>query len=122
MNTRNWDWVVIFSGVFLIMICIIIVVFGFFFNILNPQNGEHTGYITAVENSGFIFKTNKLFFKTDSQSSQEDLYCIPDSELFKRAKELSREKKQVTIIYKNGFIVRRSVCGGKAIAIITEIN
>lgn len=38
--------------------------------------GEHTGYVTAVDQRGYIFKNYEVYFKTDTSSSQEDVYCV----------------------------------------------
>ncbi len=34
------------------------------------NQGEHTGYVTAVEQEGLIWKTWRAYIKTDPQSSQ----------------------------------------------------
>lgn len=45
----------------------------------NAGGGTHTGYVTAVEETGWIMTVNKAYFKTDVSSSQEDVYCFDDN-------------------------------------------
>jgi hypothetical protein len=59
--------------------------------------GEHTGYITATEKTGILFKTNTIYFKTDTQSSQEDTYCVIDEKVFEQLKEKSEKKEKITV-------------------------
>lgn len=72
--------------------------------------GVHTGYITAVDQRGWFFQNYDVYFKTDNQSSQEDVYCISikDKELAKKAQEISQSRKLVSIKYKG---VRGWGCG-----------
>ena len=78
--------------------------FGVIFNIGTPNDGSHTGYVTSVEKSGLIFRTNAVYFKTDTQSSQEDKYCATD-EVVDQLKQAQVEKKLVTINYKRAFLM-----------------
>lgn len=48
-------------------------------NLHIPNSGQHTGYVSSVEQSGIIWKTWTAYIKTDPQSSQEDAYCVTDS-------------------------------------------
>lgn len=65
------------------------------------RGGSHTGYITAVEQEGLFFHTYKVYFKTDSSSSQEDVYCIREAStgLAQMAKEAQRSNQKVTVVY-----------------------
>lgn len=62
-------------------------------------NGEHTGYITSVEQTGLIFKTFRVYLKTDTQSSQEDTYCVVDPNVYSQLEQLSQQRSQVTVSY-----------------------
>lgn len=63
------------------------------------SRGEHTGFVTAVQKQGIFYKTGRAYFKTNTQSSQEDEYCVIDEKIYNQLQELSKEKKQVTIQY-----------------------
>lgn len=64
--------------------------------------GSHTGYITAVEQEGYVFKNYSVYVKTDPSSSQEDVYCLHRDrvETATVAKEHAVNKKPVTIEYR----------------------
>jgi hypothetical protein len=71
-----------------------------------PTRGSHVGYVTAVDDG--IFCT-KVYFKTDLESSQEDVYAIPKhGETMEDLKEARDNKSNVKITYKEIFI---SPCG-----------
>jgi hypothetical protein len=63
--------------------------------------GEHNGYITAIDQNGYIFRNYDIYFKTDNSSSQEDKYCINRNnlDLIKKANEVNKARKQVVIQY-----------------------
>lgn len=79
---------------------------------LNFNQGQHTGIVTAVDQPGIIFKNYIVYFKTDSGSSQEDIYCVNRSndELAKKLKEAARTKKVVTIDYKGNVGMGWGIC------------
>jgi hypothetical protein len=83
--------------------------------------GSHTGYITAIEYSSIVFSDNLVYFKSDAESSQEDVYCVNDEELKKFLELLKDNKTLVTIHYKNDFIMLRSDCN-KGLSIITNVT
>lgn len=92
-------------------------VFGSFYS---PTNGEHTGYVTAVENTGFIFHTWGAYFKTNTESSQEDRYCITDPTVVEQLKYYQRAAVKVTIKYSNKFFIPFWQCKGKDSSVINE--
>lgn len=47
-----------------------------FFRFQSIGRGSHTGYVTAVDQRGYIFRNYEVYFKTDTSSSQEDVYCV----------------------------------------------
>lgn len=75
-------------------------------------NGEHTGFITAVEKTGIFFKTNTIYLKTDTQSSQEDQYCVVDQEVFNKLKEYVTNKQHVNVYYVSWFTNGVAYCRG----------
>lgn len=72
--------------------------------------GKHTGTVTAIETNGLIWKTDSVFFKTDSQSSQEDRYCILDKELKSKLEAYQESKTKVTIEYEDYLLVGYALC------------
>ena len=84
-------------------------------------NGEHTGYITAVEQNGIIFKTYRVYLKTDLQSSQEDAYCVVDPVIFSDLEKVSREKTQVSVGYLSWLFSGVKNCGRES-AVITSVS
>lgn len=87
---------------------------------INTGDGEHTGFITAVEKNGLIWKTNTAYIKTDTQSSQEDRYCVIDSGVAQTLKILSSAKEHVTIQYMSYLLPGITECNGED-AIITGV-
>jgi len=63
------------------------------------REGQHTGYVTAVEQDGLIFHNYRVYFKTDNSSSQEDVYCVnrDNKELAQKIKEANKSRKLVEI-------------------------
>lgn len=83
--------------------------------------GEHTGFVTAVEKQGIFYKTGRAYVKTDTQSSQEDKYCVIDEKVYNQLQELSKDKKQVTVKYMSYLSAGIKYCGGEE-AIIYEVK
>lgn len=80
------------------------------------SEGEHSGYVTAMERSGYLWHNWKVYFKTDNSSSQEDIYCLPEhSPLAEELKKANRERRQVTITYDGMRAVGFGLCDGEYI-------
>ena len=73
--------------------------------------GEHTGFVTAVEKEGVIWKTGTAYFKTDVSSSQEDKYCVIDDSVYARLEQASQHKEKITIQHKSYFATSVNECG-----------
>ncbi len=93
----------------LILITIVLSFTGFHY--IEGQ-GEHTGYITAVSTHGVIWKTTSAYVKTDTQSSQEDEYCVIDKDLINNLKQVSESHKKVTLYFTNYLFTSISECSG----------
>ena len=89
---------------------------------INTGHGEHTGFITAVETNGIIWKTGTVYFKTDTQSSQEDTYCVINTEVKQQLVKLGEEKKQITIIYEDRLVRGLKNCDFEEGGIIVGIK
>lgn len=88
---------------------------------IDTGSGEHTGYITAVERNGLIWKTGTAYIKTDVSSSQEDLYCVIDPEVYAKLEELSRTQSKVTVKYHSWLVAGITNCNGEG-AIINSVK
>ena len=75
--------------------------------------GVHTGVVTAVEyNSNIIWGANIVYFKTVRESSQEDRYCVNDQTVKEQLIEAQKQKKEVTIYFKNNYVMWKWQCNG----------
>jgi len=95
-------------------------------NIANRLNGEHTGYITAVEDNTGIFPNNTttVYVKTELSSSQEDEYCVQDSEyqLVQKLKDAARNKTNVTVKFNSYSMTGLFNCEGDRIMDIEPVT
>lgn len=85
------------------------------------SSGQHTGYVTAIENNGIIWHTTTAFIKTDPQSSQEDKYCVMDSSVVAQLKKAADTRELITINYYEPVLVWSSECDHEG-AIISSIQ
>jgi len=78
------------------------------------SKGTHTGYITAIEyNSNIIFPATLVYFKSNPENTQEDIYCIEDNPKLKAMlEEISKNREMTTIAFQNNFIMWRWQCNG----------
>lgn len=75
--------------------------------------GSHTGVVTAVEyNPNIIWGSNIVYFKTVRESSQEDKYCVSDEVVKNQLIEAQKNKKEITIYFKNNFFMWKWECNG----------
>lgn len=86
------------------------------------DNGQHTGIVTAVDYTGYIFKTYDVFFKTDPESTQEDIYCVIDQNIKNQLLEAQKNRELITIHYDSYWIVGYPLCGGNTIITGIERN
>lgn len=99
MNNKGQIGIWVFI-ILTIIFLIAFIIFGFVgIHIITTRDGSHTGYVTAIEENGIIFKTITVYFKTDTQSSQEDSYCLIDRSLIPPLREKQENKEKVTITF-----------------------
>lgn len=91
-------------------------------HVVTTADGSHTGVVTAVEEEGIWFKTWRVYFKTDAQSSQEDVYCLIDDSLVSELKKHARNKETVTITYYDLMMPGWDECKSGDIAIISGVS
>lgn len=82
--------------------------------------GSHVGYITATENSGVFYKTNTVYVKTDTQSSQEDSYCVIDPAIFDKLTDAAVSKEKVEVKYTSYFSTSFKECS-QSDTVITDV-
>lgn len=97
-------------GLFLIWLCLYVPIFGFHYETLR---GEHTGFVTAVEKTGIFFKTGRAYVKTDTQSSQEDSYCVIDENVYQQLQKASVDKVHVNLYFFGWFSAGIKNCEGE---------
>jgi len=84
-----------------------------FINGIGASEGQHTGYVTAVEfNNNILWDANIAYFKTDTESTQEDRYCVNDKIVKQELEAAAMSKDHVTIKYKHPFWFWNSLCNG----------
>lgn len=90
---------------------------------IDTGSGQHTGYVTAVEQEGIFFKTTRVYFKTDPQSSQEDSYCVlPASKfLVTTLDDAAAKRALITLSYSSYLLTGMTECGAEN-EYITQIS
>ena len=81
--------------------------------------GKHYGYVTTTE-SGIIW--DRIYIKTDNQSSQEEFYVISkaNEKLKTSAEEFAKNRERVCVKFNNHFalaVADIQYCGGEVYAI-----
>jgi len=86
--------------------------------------GSHTGYITAVEQEGYLFPNYRVYVKTENSSSQEDKYCLhrDNNNLAQQAKALSQSRSLVEVSFKGVRGIGLGLCDRLEITNISQIN
>ena len=122
MNKKGQDWIIILFTFMIISFIIITIFIIIGLQIKISENGIHTGYVTAIETNGWLFKTDSVYFKTDTESTQEDRYCIKDKELKDILQEHSQNGTKITITYYDVMFYGIKNCKSGDIAIIDGIK
>lgn len=85
-------------------------------------NGEHIGYITAIEKTGIFSKTYTAYVKTDTQSSQEDSYCVADPSLVPAIASFAESKTRVRITYFDWLSKGIARCDHEMAGVISSVS
>ena len=93
-----------------LLFCFIVVFTGLHYE---TSSGNHSGYITAVQKQGLIFKTWRAYVKTDLSSSQEDRYCVENEETAKKLEVMAENNEKGTFQYKQYFSPGITLCSGE---------
>ena len=114
------------SNIFITLLVIAIILFLIFqvigLHITTLIDGKHTGYVTAIETGGIIWKTTTVYFKTETESSQEDKYCLIDKSLIDILKQKQKSKERITIEYRDYLIKGMVHCNAEEGGIIIGIE
>lgn len=105
-------------GVFLLWLIVIVPIFGLHHL---TGNGQHVGYITATAEHGVFFTTKTVYVKTDTQSSQEDSYCVVDPVVFAQLEQAATSKEKVQVDFISYFSAGIKNCDGEG-DIITRVE
>lgn len=81
--------------------------------------GQQTGYISAVETTGLIWKTGRVYIKPTLESTQEDIYCVADKSLLETLKVKSQNKENVTVKHISWVSSGAKNCAGEQAVIIS---
>lgn len=107
-------------------ILFVLAILGMFFFALvglhiNTGHGAHVGFVTSTETTGLIFKTNRAYIKTDTQSSQEDAYCVAEDSVLADLKAHSDTHDRVEVTYIKWLSSGIASCGGED-EVITKVS
>ena len=83
--------------------------------------GLQVGYVSAIERTGLIFKTNRVYIKPTLESTQEDSYCVVDGATYAGFEIASREKIRVEVRHDSWLIAGISNCSGED-AVAHQVN
>ena len=75
--------------------------------------GNHTGYVTAVDLTGYIWPTYKVYFKTELESSQENVYCLTrhEEQLAGEMEQAAKQRLRITLDYqREGYLLGFGRC------------
>lgn len=105
----------------------LIIVWVLFWNI--PVNGIHfktssgsqVGYVSAIEKQGVFWKTGRVYIKPTLESSQEDIYCVKDAQVFSQLENASITKSNVKISHFSWFASGFKNCEGEP-AIVEKVE
>ena len=119
MDTQEY----IVGGIMLVLVVVLVVGIGVKLTGFHYETGtgSHVGYVTSTETRGVFFKTMTAYIKTDTQSSQEDSYCVIDKGVFDTLRSLSEKKSHVEVKYLSYLSAGIANCNGED-DIITSVS
>lgn len=84
-------------------------------------HGSQTGFVSATEVEGLVFKTNRAYIKPTLESTQEDAYCVTDPAVYTQLQRAEIEKRTVTVKHNSLLIPGVMTCKGEAAIINTVL-
>ena len=110
----NSDDKLIYSGITIVVVIVVLFLLSICLGSFRvPNSGQHTGYVSSVEQSGIIWQTWTAYIKTDPQSSQEDAYCVTDPDVVSELQEDGASRTLVTMDYSAPLYVWKWQCGNE---------
>lgn len=115
-DAKNFGCIILVLGV----IAVVVFMFSMIFNGVHVEtgSGQHTGYVTAVSKQGLIWKTGRAYIKTDTQSSQEDSYCIISDNVYNKLASESEKHSKVTVKFISYLSAGLTQCEGEGEIIV----
>ena len=117
---EDFPWLVFLFGIFGFIFLI-----GIIFPIqFTTGYGEHVGYVTAVDQTGLFWRNYHIYFKTETESSQEDEYCVMrfNPEMADNLKRVAESKSLVSLKYRTLITLNPSLCHSSEIKDIKIIK
>lgn len=74
-------------------------------------HGQQTAYVTAIEQYGTIWKTTRVFVKSDLAASKEDVYCVIDPTVIGQLQKAADDQSRVKLSYTDQGITFNWQCG-----------
>ncbi len=87
----------------------------------NAGSGSQTGYVSATEVEGTFIKTNRAYIKPTLESTQEDVYCVIDPDVYDQLKLAEIQKRSVHVKHYSFFEAGAVYCNGED-AIISSVE
>lgn len=86
------------------------------------SSGSHYGYVTAVEyNRNIVWPATLVYFKTDTESTQEDVYCAKTQMIKGELENWARNGSRVKVSYSSDMFMFPWDCNG-ALAWIDSVE
>lgn len=111
----------------LVLVWIVVIIGGIlgtmFISQFGRAEGNHQGFVTAVERtSGIFFTVDSAYVKTSLETTQEDLYCVLDPEVKAQLDQAAKDKAPVTLSFQNDLIVWKWECASGTQSIIRSVQ
>lgn len=121
MNNKGFSLIEVLVAVLIITTFLLCFVLPFTGVNIPTGSGNQVGYISAVEKTGVIWKTGRVYIKPTLESTQEDIYCVIDEDVYYALKEKSLTSEKVNVQHNSVFIAGVSKCAGEG-AIINSLE
>jgi hypothetical protein len=82
-------------------------------------HGQQTAYVTAIEQYGTIWKTTRVYVKSDLAASKEDVYCVIDPTVISQLQKAADDQSRVKLGYTDQGITFNWQCGSEESTVTT---
>lgn len=113
----------IFLGIIIALGIAYFLIHWLMFGVIKYQtsHGEHTGFVTSIEQNGIFWKTWTAYVKTNTTSSQEDAYCVIDPDVISTLQADAADQQHVDLFYSDWLKKGIQNCNGED-AVITSVK